>query len=309
MKKIITIVMLCTGTFCIAGQPIFTITPLAKGPTALAKGQQGTYIYQLSNTTNIPLSDIGLIALPKGVSAVVNAGYQYCTFPLTLSSHNYCLVKLTINSKQSPSYIKGGPQVCFSVTNPAYCNQPSLNNRLNTQITPTTVTSCAGNVANFNSALSQQMDAKFIDKATIQSWGPNRNHLLLTPDEKKCTAFNSNETSKINWMQQRIIAAEDYWVKQKLNYCHHHVVDFATPLMSNGKIRTTIASGQGGYCSNAINVMPGTPYYGQPVRWNYSGSGTETMSNWINNNQMWYGVDCSDFTSFVYNFAFGIQFN
>lgn len=84
---------------------------------------------------------------------------------------------------------------------------------------------------------------------------------------------------------------------------HHHVPDYRT----TPDLRSA-ASG-GGYCSPAINIHPGTPYYNQPVRWNYNGKGSETKENWINNELMWYGVDCSDFTSFIYNLAFGIQFN
>jgi cell wall-associated NlpC family hydrolase len=110
-------------------------------------------------------------------------------------------------------------------------------------------------------------------------------------------------------MQQRLLASENFWVGQKLNYCHHHVVDFATPATSYGTPRTAIGTSDGGYCSNATDIMPGSTYYGQQVRWNYSGSASETSNNWLNNQQMWYGVDCSDFTSFNYNFAFGIQFN
>jgi hypothetical protein len=51
-----------------------------------------------------------------------------------------------------------------------------------------------------------------------------------------------------------------------------------------------------------VSLLPG-PNYGKVIRWNYSGTGSETMQNWVNNNYMWYGVDCSDFTKFYYNFA------
>ncbi len=35
------------------------------------------------------------------------------------------------------------------------------------------------------------------------------------------------------WQRQRIIAAADYWIKQKLNYCHHYLPNYAT--LSEGK--------------------------------------------------------------------------
>lgn len=293
--------------------PIFKITPNVQGQTQLIAGQQGTYIYQVSNNTTKSLTNIGLHNLPAGVSVVANAGYQYCTFPLNLNSQQNCLLKFNINSNQSSSNISGGPKVCFSATKPIYCSQPLDGEQLATTITTGPVSgSCQDNVANFNYELSQTFDSTVIDNATIQSWGPARNHLLLSPANPNlttCPTTNINNTTSISWMQNRVLAAYDFWVKQKLNYCHHHVPDFATPLVSNGTARASIGTSSGGYCSAATDIMPGSAYYGQAVRWNYTGTGSETAENWTTNNQMWYGIDCSDFTSFIYNFAFGIQFN
>lgn len=296
-----------------AASPTFKVVEFISGQTKLNKGQQGTYVYQVTNNTSSSLTNIGLLHLPDGVSLVANAGYQYCTFPLTLSSQGNCLLKLNINGNVAQNAVKGGPKVCYSASNPIYCNLPVRSEQLATQMLSTPVSdSCSANVANFNYELSQTMDSTVIDKATIQSWGPARNHLFISKSEPnllQCTTTDKNKTVAIAWMQNRVLAAYDYWVKQKLNYCHHHVTDFATPLVSNGTPRGSLASNAGGYCSNALDAMPGSKYYGKPVRWNYNGEGSETEENWINNNQMWHGVDCSDFTSFIYNYAFGMQFN
>lgn len=311
MQKHLIFFMICASFNCAAGEPVFKVTPNVTGPKHLTVGQQGTYIYQITNNTVNNLTNVVLHNLPAGVSAVVNAGLKYCTFPLTLNSKSSCLVKLNINSNVA-QHISGGPKVCFSASKPVYCSQPLVENQLNTQIVAAPApSSCQGNEANFNAELSQNFDSKVIDSHTIQSWGPARNHLLLStsnPDLTPCPTTDHTDKTRVLWMQKRVLEAYDFWIKQKLNYCHHHVTDFATPLVSNGTPRTSLTSG-GGYCSNAVDMMPGSIYYGQPVRWNYSGTGSETKANWINNNQMWYGVDCSDFTSFIYNFAFGIQFN
>jgi cell wall-associated NlpC family hydrolase len=292
--------------------PIFLVTPNLTGQTQLNVGQQGSAIFQITNNSNRSLSNIGLVGLPGGVSNVANAGYQYCTFPLNMTPNSYCLIKLSIDSNQI-SGVLGGPKVCFSASRPVYCSQPLQTDQLSTQILSSPVPqTCPENSANFNSELAQVFDSTVIDPGTINSWGPARNQLLMStanPNLLTCTTTSIANTTSVSWMQSRIIAAENLWVNQKLNYCHHHVVDFATPAISNGIPRTTIGGSDGGFCSNATDIMPGSVYYGQAVRWNYTGTGSETNANWNNNQYMWYGVDCSDFTSFVYNFAFGIQFN
>jgi cell wall-associated NlpC family hydrolase len=313
MKKYhVLFTFLLAAPFSEAAQPVFNITPNVKGQEVLIKEQQGTYIYQITNNTNNTLNNIGLHNLPSGVSVVSNAGYQYCTFPLNLNKNASCLIKLNINSKQITNTISGGPEVCFTANRPVYCSQPLVVNQLATQVIPGPIpSSCNANSANFDYELTQRLDSTTIVPSTIESWGPGRNHLLLSPsnpDLRVCTTNNSANTTAVTWMQKRVLSAEEFWVKQKMNYCHHHVPDFYTPLTSYGLPRTSITTG-GGYCSAQVDIKPGTFYYGQPVRWNYSGTGSETQANWINNNQMWYGVDCSDFTSFIYNFAFGIQFN
>ena len=309
------LVSLCSlmGANSWAETPIFLVTPNLIPQTQLIAGQQGTAIFQITNNSNRTLNNIGLVGLQTGIANVANAGYQYCTFPLNLIANSYCLIKLNIDSNQISGGMQGGPKVCFSASHPYYCSQPLLADQLATTVTPGPIRpSCNANIANFTAELSQITDSTIIDPPTINSWGPARNHLLLStanPNLSVCTTTTISNTTNIAWMQNRILAAEDFWVKQKINYCHHHVTDFATPATSYGAPRASIGTSDGGYCSNASDIMPGSTYYGQNVRWNYSGTASETSNNWLNNQYMWYGVDCSDFTSYVYNFAFGIQFN
>jgi cell wall-associated NlpC family hydrolase len=298
---------------CWSSSPIFLVTPNLTPQSQLISGQQGTALFQITNNSGRTLNDVGLVGLASGVSQVANAGDQYCPTPLNMPANSSCLIKLLINSSQISGGIQGGPKICFSTSHPIYCSQPLQVDQLNTQVVGGAIPqSCNANIANFNYELTQILDSTVIDVPTINSWGPARNHLLLSsanPNLSVCTTTSISNTANVAWMQSRVIAAEDFWVKQKLNYCHHHVTDFSTPVVSNGTPRAQIGGSDGGFCSNAVDIMPGTLYYNQPVRWNYSGTGSETSNNWLNNNYMWYGVDCSDFTSFVYNFAFGIQFN
>ena len=297
---------------CWSSSPIFLVTPNVIPQSELFSGQFGTAIFQVTNNSGRQLNGAGLVGLPSGVTQVANAGDQYCPASLNMPPNSSCLIKLLINSSQISSSVQGGPKVCYSTSHPVYCSQPLQVNQLNTQVVAGPIPqSCNANVANFNDELVQTFDSGVIDPGTINSWGPARSHLTMSasPNLLSCTTVTIANTTSIEWMQQRVIAAEDFWVKQKLNYCHHHNPDFYTPVVSYGTPRAQIATGDGGYCSNAPDIMPGSAYYNQAVRWNYNGTGSETSYNWLNNNYMWYGLDCSDFTSFIYNFAFGIQFN
>ncbi|MES2218255.1 MAG: hypothetical protein V4501_07580 [Pseudomonadota bacterium] len=296
-----------------SANPIFLVTPNVQGQSQLLASQQGTYIFQITNNSNRNLNSIALVNLPSGVSAVANAGYQYCNFPLSLNASSSCLIKLQLDGNILSSGVFGGPKVCFSAAHPFYCSQPLQPDQFNTQFTFSPVPqSCAANIANFNSELTQTFDSTVIDPPTINSWGPARAQLLMStanPNLLACTTATITNTAAVSWMQNRVLAAEDFWVKQKLNYCHHHNPDFYTPLISYGTPRAQIGGSNGGYCSNFPDLMPNSVFFNQLVRWNYTGTGSETVSNWQNNNYAWYGVDCSDFTSFAYNYAFGIQFN
>ena len=153
---------------------------------------------------------------------------------------------------------------------------------------------CLQNVANFNYEL-QQNDSTM---RTIKGWGATRAHLQLNPDNSYCL-----RTAGLDWQRQRVLVAADFWIKQKLNYCHHYLPNYQTPMDGRGA-----RPNQGGYCSAALSLKPNSAYYQQQARWNYSGKGNETLDNWVNN-AMWYGVDCSNYTTFLYNFAFGTLFS
>jgi cell wall-associated NlpC family hydrolase len=151
---------------------------------------------------------------------------------------------------------------------------------------------CKDNPADFSYALSQPID---VNAPSTSSWGPARKQLSFNPAFKNCL-------TNASWQQQRMLAAADYWVRRKLNYCHHHVPDWQTPLHNRKSSKY-----QGGACSAAKNIAPESKFYGEKVRWNYTGKHNKTPQNW-QNNLMWYGMDCSNFTAYLYNFAFGTVF-
>jgi cell wall-associated NlpC family hydrolase len=235
------------------------------------------------------------------MTQIPSAGYQYCSAPFALTAGSSCLLKVSIDSTLTSGNIQGGPKVCYTSGHPVYCSQPLAVDQLNTQIIAGAVPqSCQENVANFDYALTQTFD----NSSFTTGWGPARNCLLMSPSNPNLASCPTSDAAGVAWQQQRIIAAADFWVKKKLSYCHHYLPDFNTLAVSRGATQT-----MGGYCNPAVDLYPGTPYYNQQARWNYSGTGSETIDNWVNNNYMWYGFDCSDYTAFIYDFAFGTVFD
>jgi cell wall-associated NlpC family hydrolase len=308
-RTILSVLIGCLSINSWSDNPIFLVTPNTQLSTPLIQGQAGTAIFQVINNSNRTLKNISLVKLPAGTTQIYNPGPDYCTNMSVLDGPgSLCLIEVQINTNQSGNFT-GGPVVC--ALNGVFCSQPYSPDQMTLQVQSGPVPqTCQGNESNFSAELTQTFDSGTIDPATINSWGPARNQLFLStsnPNLTSCPTTNPNNSQAIAWMQQRVLAAENFWVIQKLNYCHHHVTDFYTPTTSYGTPRTSIGTSSGGYCSNAVSLAPSN--YGQQIRWNYSGNDSQTSNSWVNQNRMWYGVDCSDFTSFVYNFAFGIQFN
>ncbi len=301
MKKIIVSgIWVLFSSHCLAAPtPVFSVSPLISAQSSLFNGDTGSAVYQVTNNTPYSLANISLARMPGGVTpniGSVSADSQYCTNPFSLAPGASCLLKMNLNSLQLGSRVSGGPIVCYKSSSPVYCSQPFAQNQLNTAILSAPIPQdCNSNVANFNYELLQNFDDP---TSFTPGWGPARNPLPLSPANPDLT--NCPTTAGVTWMRQRVIAAAAFWISQKLNYCHHYNPDYATPANLRDAAGTA-----GGYCNPAVDTMPGSVYYGQQARWNYSGQGSETLSSWVNNNHMWYGMDCSNTTSFIYNFSFG----
>jgi hypothetical protein len=92
------------------------------------------------------------------------------------------------------------------------------------------------------------------------------------------------------WMQQRVLALIKFFVSKSWNYCHHHTPGWLPPVAQRLVTNNTSGGGSGsaGQCSS-----------------NYWGNGTANL----NSNAGWQGIDCTSYTSFVYNFGFGTYLN
>ena len=130
---------------------------------------------------------------------------------------------------------------------------------------------------------------------------------------------------KTTWKQQRLVAALDFWIDQELNYCHHHIPLWTPPedvgipafRISNGYYTQTDAYGvtRTQTCSPARRVDGAQILKDIPKRCDPEKGITEfccpdSTANCIDQSAIkWEGVDCSDFTSWVYNFSFGVETN
>ena len=305
MKKIILgcATVAITAPLFAASNPLFIITPNIAAQSSLYSGETGSAVYQVYNNTGQNLTDIGLANMPAGIvpnTSSVSPITNYCSNPFNLAAGASCLLKVNLNSAQLQSGVSGGPTVCYSQSKPVYCSQPLAPDRMSTTVSKYSIPQdCQSNVANFNYELAQSLD---VLGSTTDAWGPAHAILPLSPSNPNLTSCPS--TAGVAWQRQRVIAAAAFWIAQKLNYCHHHAPDYQTKASDRG------AGGSAGrYCNPAVDSMPGSPYFGQQARWNYSGQGGETLDNWVNKSRMWYGMDCSNYTSFLYSFALGISLN
>lgn len=168
-------------------------------------------------------------------------------------------------------------------------------------------TFCELNVGNFttveNTSLYSNSDVGF-----DPIWGPALLPLAFPSNLSSCQSSTS-------WQQQRIVQALLYWVNQKVNYCHHHVPTWYPEYTPSGEINPE-AKASFESCSTNRDIMPPIPT-DNLIRWNYSGIGAESATAWYNVNSgkayptgnYGYGLDCSDYTKLVYDFAESIMFN
>ena len=114
------------------------------------------------------------------------------------------------------------------------------------------------------------------------------------------TATIPSNCKKEDWMRGRVLQAIDYIVSKKYNYCHHHSPQWIPSKEKNSdgtyKYRKVLDSshiaedGDTGVCSG--DYFP-----------------SKSADDAANYDAGWYGIDCSHFSSFTYNFSFGAFLN
>lgn len=114
--------------------------------------------------------------------------------------------------------------------------------------------------------------------ADAGSWGPHAAQYGAI-STSSCVADDST------FQRELLMAVENYWVDQNLNYCHHHIPGWVPPAARPSYFNSTLGSSK----------MTCSP--------NRQSNGAQTSAPLADVDIKWQGVDCSDFTSWAYNFA------
>jgi hypothetical protein len=94
------------------------------------------------------------------------------------------------------------------------------------------------------------------------------------------------------FQRELVMAVENYWVDQGINYCHHHIPGWLPP-KSPVRFRNFSSGGTSGGSTSKMTCTA-----------NRRADGSQSATPLTSSDEIqWQGVDCSDFTSWVYNFA------
>ena len=121
-------------------------------------------------------------------------------------------------------------------------------------------------------------------KAENQHFGPNAS---IYP---KVEAKIVEGCDPIKWQQQRILSLVHHIITKKYNYCHHHAPTW-TPEAKHLKVPLEV-------CPPAVN---GKKSSGDPQL----AEGTCSTGRMMHNEPVWNGIDCSTYSSYLYNYGFG----
>ncbi len=280
--------------------PLFVMTPLVSAPSVVRQGTTVTAIYQVINNTNTSFPKMAVVNFPANVTQVTSGNVTYCNSnPFTLAPSASCLLKVQIATNNLTGSFQWNPQVCSDSTKKFYCAEVYPSDQVAMTILPAVSETCSNNYADISYELSQQWDSSNL----TPGWGYSPISIALNPNFLTCTTGSDGTT----WQQKRVLAVADFWVKQKINYCHHYSSDYLTPPALRCDSASDGASGaNGGCCSLRPNLQTSSSTYGQIIRWNYNGQNSQTATYWQQFTRLWYGVDCTNFTRLVYNFAIGI---
>ena len=138
------------------------------------------------------------------------------------------------------------------------------------------------------------------DNCTSNStWGP---HQTITSFDNATVPTGCDS---LEWQQSRLLAALNFWIDKGFNYCHHHIPGWLPPddtQAAKPKYRVTNLSNP-----KTMTCTPNRYLDGSQHNNDQNGSCTSSTPNCVGPDILdqiqFQGVDCSDFTSWVYNFT------
>jgi hypothetical protein len=135
---------------------------------------------------------------------------------------------------------------------------------------------------------------------TPSRWGPFARGYGAIEPPANCTDMDT-------FKRELVMAAENFWVDQNINYCHHHVPGWLPPDDSNGanpKYRnSTPESTSGESAGGNPQQMTCTGQRNANGAQSVQVAASDTPASFPAAAINWKGVDCSDYTAWIYNFA------
>lgn len=127
---------------------------------------------------------------------------------------------------------------------------------------------------------------------TATNWASFANGGTWGPHAAVYGAISTSSCADVATFQRELVmAAENYWVDQGINYCHHHIPGWVPP-SSPAKFRNSSSGSTSGGSSSGMTCTA-----------NRRSDGSQSLTAVAHDDVNWQGVDCSDFTSWVYDFT------
>lgn len=141
------------------------------------------------------------------------------------------------------------------------------------------------------------VQANLVGGLTAQNWSTFKTRSTWGPTASRYGALSmpAGCGDLATFQRELVIAAENYWIDQGINYCHHHVPGWTPPDLPN--YRNSSAGSTSGGSSNGMTCTAQRAATGEQI---VAGSGAAPFPA---AQIQWNGVDCSDFTSWIYNFV------
>lgn len=167
---------------------------------------------------------------------------------------------------------------------------------------PTAITVSSGACQNRTTLLSEQfalfasrkndVQALLGNGVTASNWSSYANGGTWGPRAAVYGAISTTSCADTATFQRELVmAAENYWVDQGINYCHHHIPGWLPPT-SPAKFRNSSSGSTSGGDSSGMTCTA-----------NRKRDGSQSLTALPQDDINWQGVDCSDFTSWVYDFT------
>lgn len=127
---------------------------------------------------------------------------------------------------------------------------------------------------------------------TASNWASYANAGTWGPHAAVYGAISTTSCADVATFQRELVmAAENYWVDQGINYCHHHIPGWLPPT-SPAKFRNSSSGSTSGGDSSGMTCTA-----------NRKSDGSQSLTALPQDQINWHGADCSDFTSWAYDFT------